>query len=196
MDRLMLSRSQGLVYCLLDQQNNRQGSSPLCSPSLFCLRHYRRLPCPPFSLSTFKPTFLVILTSPSLPFTLCLCPLVPPPIRPFSPLQPWTISGATCPGCCSRPIILQYCLPSGHLAPHHSRGDFGADSCPWRSENRPRDKVGDGMGCKEWGEEGVAWLSQSAPALGDSWTPSNLLAYGGQPCYHSHKDQILGLEHD
>lgn len=43
---------------------------------------------------------------------------------------------------------------------------------------------------------GIAWGPQTVPALGDSWTPSNLLACGGQPCYHSHKDQILGLEHD
>lgn len=42
----------------------------------------------------------------------------------------------------------------------------------------------------------VAWLPQSVPALGDSWTPSTLLACGGQPYYHGHKDQIPGLEHE
>lgn len=33
-------------------------------------------------------------------------------------------------------------------------------------------------------------------ALGDSWTPTNLLACGGQSSYCSHKDQIPGLEHE
>lgn len=46
-----------------------------------------------------------------------------------------------------------------------------------------------------WGR-GAAWLLQSVSALGDSWTASHLLACGGQPCYRSHKVQILWLEHD
>lgn len=46
------------------------------------------------------------------------------------------------------------------------------------------------------GRGGVCMAASVSSRLGDSWTPSNLLACWGQPCYHSHKDQILGLEHD
>lgn len=42
----------------------------------------------------------------------------------------------------------------------------------------------------------LAWSPQSVLVPQDSWTPSNLLACGGQASYHGHKDQIPGLEHE
>lgn len=149
MDRLMLSRSHGLGYCLKDQLNNRRGSSPLHSLSLFCLRHYRGLPYPHLSLCSFSPRLLLILTSLFLPYTLCSCPLAPrlPPPNPSnlspSPLQSGTISGAACPDCCCRQTIRQCCLPSGHLAPNTTaEGIFGADSRPWQSEKQTEGQSG------------------------------------------------------
>lgn len=90
--------------------------------------------------SSFKQYFSSSRPLSSRPVFLLLSNLSP------SPLQSWTISGVPCPDCFCRIIILQCCLPSSHLNPHHSRGDLGDDSCPWQSKNRLRDKVGDGMG--------------------------------------------------
>lgn len=124
MDRLILSRSQGLGYCLKDQMNNRQGSFSLLLLTLCCLGHFRCLLYPLLSLQSFK----TVLPHPSWPLQFCITPSVPVLLHSSNPcplpLHPGTNSGPTCPDCCCWPIILQCCLPSGHLAPHHSRGDF------------------------------------------------------------------------
>ncbi|CAG13547.1 unnamed protein product, partial [Tetraodon nigroviridis] len=57
----------------------------------------------------------------------------------------------------SRLIILQCCLPSGHLAPHHSRGDLGMTVAPGKAKTDCRTKWVMGRG-----EGMVAWLPQSA----------------------------------
>lgn len=180
MDRLIRSRQQGLGYRLKDQLNNRQGSLPLLSESLFCLWHCGRQAYLLQSFCSFKLTLLPILTSPFLPFHplfLSFCTL-----SNLSPSPPQSISS---PACCFGPIVPQLCLPSGHLAQHHSRRDFRLTVQPLAKGRQTHGQSGGKRG------GGVTWPPQSVPALGDSWTPSHLLACGGQPCYHSHKDQVL-----
>lgn len=62
--------------------------------------------------------------------SLCPCLLVPCLNLSPSPLR----SGAVCPDCCCRPTVLRSCLPSGHLAPHHSVGDFELTVAPGKGK--------------------------------------------------------------
>lgn len=186
-DRLILSRSHRLVYCLLDQLNNGQGSSHCCA-----------LPCSLYSPSTplnqhFSASW-PLSSSPSPCVPISLCPLQSLPIS-FAVRD--NSGAAACPACCCRPIILWCCLPSGHLAPTPQQKGFWADSCPWQSKKQTEGQSAwrDGKE-KQGGEVPLAWPHQSVLVLQDSRTPSNLLTCGGQTLYHGHKDQIPGLEYE
>lgn len=138
-DSLILSRSQALGYCLKDQMNNRQWTSPphaisnlpqavwkaSLSTSSILLLHSPPTTSHPSStwpLSSSHSLSARVLLRPSH----SICPLL---------LRGWDYPTGHCPDC-SKPIILWSCLPSSHLAPQHSKRDFGVDSCLWQSEDR------------------------------------------------------------